>query len=736
MSELATPMNYINYILQFLKGNSSIKSLFNNEITKEYELDLTSSDLYKNLFNNMIYFDIHNKNDKIISEEQNYFYSQIINILDIIHESAPSNFLESDFIQSLLIYIIYSFNTPFKINLEFVIKKFLGFANILQGISNKRIVNTVNEFESKIVQTIDTLINKYIMDFQPVIDFDFSNIKNNFNDKINNLAKYMENLPLYLQGFIKYSQQLNSKKFLLIKIYEFIEIINPYKNNNNNMFSKLYQGYALYEILTHENIPFINFKAFNQIKKNRIENNDAKSILELVIQILQKRSHADFVNAIKEKNIKNLILYSPKILDIFDITDEYYKDLYNQLNYYLSQYLPRNISCTIINVGIQRILWLNFCKILLLYLSNEDIKKREIKIIFYLIVNLFNPNIDTKSLEFRDDAISMLFSQCRFSGDIIDNQEIYQFVDKQYSDYYVKFNTENKFNQMFIDLKNKEILEDQTIIMLKSQEGKKYEIENITKCINFLPFPLLEDYLKSINLEVDIQNSLSSNKLLNFYKICFVDFDLNDSQCDAFLEDIKKAKMSSKTGIDIKGILEDTTFVNLIKEIMKSPVMKDAYNRISLSYLTNGKFDLNKKKVEDSDINNARNSNYNLINKKSLFDYYDEFCGSLFKLDYSNRFIVMALPETIKGFTFRFLKIVINSEGIKFERVNNNKLILLKAYLIFVIIHELNHFLKRYFNINEPNDLCHSPKISGFDDEGEGGKQLIKLLFGDEWFKY
>ena len=95
----------------------------------------------------------------------------------------------------------------------------------------------------------------------------------------------------------------------------------------------------------------------------------------------------------------------------------------------------------------------------------------------------------------------------------------------------------------------------------------------------------------------------------------------------------------------------------------------------------------------------------------------------------------MALPKTIKGFTFRFLKIVINSEGIEFERVNNNKLILLQAYLIFVIIHELNHFLKRYFNIDEPNDLCHSPKISGFDDEGEGGKQLIKLLFGDELIK-
>ena len=63
----------------------------------------------------------------------------------------------------------------------------------------------------------------------------------------------------------------------------------------------------------------------------------------------------------------------------------------------------------------------------------------------------------------------------------------------------------------------------------------------------------------------------------------------------------------------------------------------------------------------------------------------------------------MALPEEIKGFTFRFLKIVINSEGVNIEskntNINDNDInILLKAYLVFIIIHELNHFMKRQFN--------------------------------------
>ena len=80
----------------------------------------------------------------------------------------------------------------------------------------------------------------------------------------------------------------------------------------------------------------------------------------------------------------------------------------------------------------------------------------------------------------------------------------------------------------------------------------------------------------------------------------------------------------------------------------------------------------------------------------------------------------MNLPKTIKGFTFRFLKIVLNSRGIKLNLDNTaNISILLKAYIIFVIIHEQNNFIKRYFNKGVNTKLCNTPKINGFD---EGGK--------------
>ena len=179
---------------------------------------------------------------------------------------------------------------------------------------------------------------------------------------------------------------------------------------------------------------------------------------------------------------------------------------------------------------------------------------------------------------------------------------------------------------------------------------------------------------------------------------------------------------------NINGIINDNYFRNLINEIMISPVMKDAYFRISNWYLTNGKFDIN----GNMQITNEQE---NLINGLPLFYYYKKFCESSNTDKYSNLFIVMGLPEFIKGFTFRFLKVVLNSEGIKFSFENNNfRNTLLKAYLIFVIIHEQNHYIKRFLNVNTDIQLCKTPKI-GEDDEGEGGKLLIKLLFGDELIK-
>jgi len=167
----------------------------------------------------------------------------------------------------------------------------------------------------------------------------------------------------------------------------------------------------------------------------------------------------------------------------------------------------------------------------------------------------------------------------------------------------------------------------------------------------------------------------------------------------------------------------------LVKKIMKSPVLKDAYTRIFYYYCTNGEFDIDQGTLPKI-INASKNK---LISDQTIFDYYTKFCEKLKEINYSKLFIVMSLPESIKGFTFRFLKIVINNEGIQFETANDENidksimLTLLQAYLVFVIIHELNHYMKRYLNKNKSFKICKTPEIKEYK---EGGEQLIKLLFG------
>ena len=177
---------------------------------------------------------------------------------------------------------------------------------------------------------------------------------------------------------------------------------------------------------------------------------------------------------------------------------------------------------------------------------------------------------------------------------------------------------------------------------------------------------------------------------------------------------------------DIKGIINDINFIDLVKNIMKSPVMKEAYNRIFYYYSTNGEFDMFEEELPDIKISEKTN----LINNKTILTYYNEFCSKLNDLNYDKLFVVMNLPESIKGFTFRFLKIVINSKGVKLKPNSKNIeniTILLTAYLVFLAIHELNHFMKRYLNQNKSFKVCKTPEIKEYK---EGGEQLIKLLFG------
>ena len=723
--------DYIKSIIMCLKEESKLEEeVKRNEIKelKEIKIDILSKDLFLNLYWNLLYFHSKKKEEpKPKPEEQIFLSKELVELLQIIYESNPEKFFTDNLVKSILIFVVYSYNKTTYINLESIFNIFLNLNDILAKCkSNKDIEGEVLKFEEDIIPTIQTLINTYKMDFQKNIQL---NVKNpNFVQIIDALNENEINLPYYLLGFIEYNELLNHKKYIIIKIYKYLEVINPHINNDSSF--KIFQGYALYGLLNYKKLNTISFDNFYDVYNNRMTNNIALDILKLSIELLGSKNIGEFNGKLQNVIFENG-LEPPKISDIFDNTDDYYKDLYSKLKYFLFQYKTSKKICLIITIDFLRVLWLNFCKLLLLNVKVGDIEKNDIKIIFFLIVNLFSPDTDRNSLEFRNDAVSMLFSQCNFSSEILAYQEIYKIIDKDYSDYYPDLSKDNKFTQMFIEKENEQLIKDAGI------KKDNSEIKYIKDLCKELPFHLVKEYLEKIGKEPEI-NTLASKKIYNFYRNCYNDLD--DYSKKDFVEIIKDFKTKKHQEAEkIEKIINDKSFMEMIQNIMKSKVMNDAYNIIYGLYATDGKYNYNKEMTEEEkqiiDSQKFASQN-NLINGHSIYYYYQSFCNLIQKLLYSNRFIVMALPEEIKGFTFRFLKIVINSEGVNMKSTNpsindNDRDILLRAYLVFIVIHELNHFIKRHFNLGNTIDVCKTPKIKGFDDEGEGGKQLIKLLFGD-----
>jgi len=204
----------------------------------------------------------------------------------------------------------------------------------------------------------------------------------------------------------------------------------------------------------------INIEEFNKIKMNRVTNIYAKKILQLSIYSLNVKS----IEALNAKlNNDNIVLEPeyPKVSEQFNDINTYYKDIYKQLSYYLEGYKYDSIDkiCKIILNEDFRVLWLNFIKLLLLNLSEKDLEKTYIKLIFYFIVTLFSPGLNYEtSLVFMEDVIPILLSQCPISNTLMDNQYLFQILDKDYSQYYSNSDEEIKFNQKVINSTNEKLL--------------------------------------------------------------------------------------------------------------------------------------------------------------------------------------------------------------------------------------------------------------------------------------
>ena len=215
-----------------------------------------------------------------------------------------------------------------------------------------------------------------------------------------------------------------------------------------------------------------------------------------------------------------------------------------------------------------------------------------------------------------EDVIPILLSQCPISNTLMDNQYLFRILDKDYSQYYSNSDEEIKFNQKVINSTNEKLLKK-----IKDNNyltKKNIEIEHILKCNKDLPFPLLQHYLKMI-VKLDV-NDLSN---FNLYKNCFCDLD--NIQQNFFIEKIRRMNniepREEETEELIKTIINDTDFINLIDQIMKSKVINNAYYLINQLSLTNGNINLNEKmeiKLNNIEEEEEKEENYKNINLNKI----------------------------------------------------------------------------------------------------------------------
>lgn len=161
MSDL-DPLKAIKLIIESLQDDAKPENEIPKKELKEFSIDIFSKDLFQKLYLNLLYFNTQKK-ETSKTEEQIFLLKEIVELLGIIYKSNSSWFFKSDLVKSFLIFAVYFFKEKIYMSLEIILKMFLSFENILKFISKKEIENEVLQFETDIIPTRLSLINKYSM---------------------------------------------------------------------------------------------------------------------------------------------------------------------------------------------------------------------------------------------------------------------------------------------------------------------------------------------------------------------------------------------------------------------------------------------------------------------------------------------------------------------------------------------------------------------------------------------
>ena len=626
-----------------------------------------------------------------INEKKNNISDYFVCFVNLLIDNISNllihidNFNKNFFIQIVIGYLFKIITSNFNFfpshKLIIIIFKYLcnSAKNFIRKLNFDKEIKEINN-------DLCILLNKFAKDENAV--------NNNFHENVENLKQFYEEEEYYKRPYFNKYLKIIDKKQDTINLYILLYYLNKNNYFNNN------EKYKIKEII--ESIE-------KEVKNNKVENNDVLNIINYSLKILNANSFED-IKKISD-NLESKNIYKPKIIDCFENSDKYYRDLLNELFFKI-----KNLKKvpTIFNYKDKKNYWWCIIKLIEILIGQNDINNSIIKIIFYFIIKLLDEKLDFLiEKDFISNNLYTLLDEIFSKKKIIllypeiacllnDNKLVYNyFLTGQNEEIFY-----NILEDKLEEYQAKEFKQEETYTNLKDYKYKHFFIS------------IIIEYLLS-NYNLQMSDSILNYKFYKDKKIEKTSFNIfynlylnkvtqNEYQLIDLNTEQKKNDINNKSIYNyMKDIFNNKDFLTLIEKIIKSKVMDEAYKEIE---------QLDKKDKMKSSIND-----YNIYN------YYLKFIKDLNEiLEKKNIFILMKISKRFRGICFRFLKIIINTEDIVFINNNYNEEQineLLSAYLIFVIIHEFYNFLKRIYNINVDKEIAITPR------ENEGGKEIIKLLF-------
>lgn len=256
-----------------------------------------------------------------------------------------------------------------------------------------------------------------------------------------------------------------------------------------------------------------------------------------------------------------------------------------------------------------------------------------------------------------------------------------------------------------------------------------YLLTNVIEIKQIVPYKRL---IYSITNILDLMNEFDIS-----YSLCFIDFNT----------DKKSLTLRKKENKDMQ-INDEDNYNKWALYLLK--FLK--YNELKSVLTHDGKLSSAQELKEILADKQFQNKIYRFFNSKSIMTFlktklekrisnqiekkYADFLNLLTNKNFWDSIMFFTLPKYIKGFVWSYMRIVINDNFIIFHKVENNeqKNELLRFFLFELIIHELMHFLRRYFLIGIETIKALTPPGSEESKKnlnaGEIGESFIKYVFG------